>query len=1086
MRSVNLSIMCRSLKDFVNRIRDYAYGVILITTTRAPSRGDVMRVTEFRRRTSLLLVLLLIMPLLPLQAVSASSHEEDWMLQAEDISAAFEENGESTTVTWRSLTNTNFAQDLWDATYHLYRHNEVMNASMIVNMTSFASVDACDEINVPNPLNCLGNKPDGQHSATFQVPPGINASYYYAITTELGDGTITRQLDFNESMTFQPVSEATTAVRSPYYLQAFFNPTTSNTTLTWVNYNSINPVLPESGPDAYDIHIWQHAEPITRESGVTLLTLYSPIATLVAGTSLFEVSIPVSTNRQMYYSVTYVLNNWIAPNTTYEDVRFLSGNTLGSPVDEDNVPPNAVQGVSASFESVEGLDGTGWTTITWTDVLGEEGESYRIWRAGSGFNNTFSDGVELIATVSEGISSYNYTIPRGNLGPSFYCVSVIDSYSITSSDLLVTSCSSSVFEDTFGSWVKEPTNVKAEYLGAAKTKISWTDQVGAEGETYNVWWSSYPVVVTNPDNPVEFRDSGDLQNLWLMATVSDGFGEVIVDVPEGIYRTQSYYFVTSDARYGHLTDTYEYRGLIQNFDGPVTEDTLAPIVPIVNEVRMYGMTDEIIVTWVNDEDENDESYSIWRHLGDPFLNEASTYRTNISEENGWELILDDIATDSSTPSTIIRSIPVAEGIQRSAWYSVIVKDEFDNLNTDAWSTPGKNTVLVREDATTATATLHIEDSTGANVQSGTLQKGSYRLIINVSENLESEPVVNISSEQRFFNIGAGEGANLLFDTPLDDSVGDTYYFDFEIANTDQNSLVTINITLTDSVGNSGNISVAEWDIDAKLPSIEFYTPASPEYTTYMQGDPILISGGASDDVGVISIEIRFITATSAGRWINITTSSTQSEEGWAFAYPVAVGDFPLGTVRAEVRATDAAGNQNTGQVSFATDDCHQSIEGTSICDGKEGQKDPPKVILENVSMGSGPFLFVFILAGINVFALIIVIMTIISALSAPRKKRGDDDDEGDEWMSEFIGTSSEPDMDSITGGEKKEEKQVIDDDDDDEEDPFAVNELVRKERRKKKGNKLNETESGDVSVFEHDDDDDDGGKKKRRSIRRKK
>jgi hypothetical protein len=255
----------------------------------------------------------------------------------------------------------------------------------------------------------------------------------------------------------------------------------------------------------------------------------------------------------------------------------------------------------------------------------------------------------------------------------------------------------------------------------------------------------------------------------------------------------------------------------------------------------------------------------------------------------------------------------------------------------------------------------------------------------------------------------------------------------------------------------------------------------------MQGDPILISGGVSDDVGVISIEIRFITATSSGRWINITTSSTQSEAGWAFAYPVAVGDFPLGTVRVEVRATDAAGNQNTVQVSFATDDCHQSIEGISICDGKEGQKDPPEVILENVSMGSGPFLFVFVLAGINVFALIVVIMTIISALSAPRKKKGDDD-EGDEWMSEFIGTSSEPDMDSLTGGGKKEEQQVVDDDDD-EEDPFAVNELVRKERRKKKGNKLNETGSGDVSTFEYDDDDDDdddGGKKKRRSIRRKK
>ena len=1074
--SINPGITFGCLKDFTNRIRDYACGVMLITTTRAPACGDEMPVTGFRRRTSLLLVLLLIIPLLPLQAVSASDHEDDWMLQAQDISAAFEENGESTTVTWKSITNANFAEDLWDATYHLYRHNELLNASTIANMTPFTSVDACDEINVQNPNNCLGNEPAGQYSATFQVPPGINDSYYYAITTELGDNTITSQLDLNKSMIYQPVLEVTTSVRSPYYLQASFNPTTSSTVLSWVNYNSINPVLPETGPDAYEIHIWQHTVPITRESGGTLLTGYTPITTLIAGTSSYQVPIPVSTNRQMYYSITYILNNWMAPNTTYEDVRFLSGNTLVAPVDEDNIPPDAVQAVSASFESVEDLNGEGWTTITWANAFEEEGESYRIWRAGSMFNNTFSDGVELIATVSEGISSFNYTISRGNLGPSFYCVSIIDSYSITSSELFASSCSS-VFEDTFGSWIKEPTNVQAEYLGAAKTKVSWTDQIGAQGETYKVWWSNYPIVVTNPEDPVEFKVD---ENIILLATVSDGFGEAIVDVPEGIYRTQSYYFVTSDVRYGHLEDTYEYRGLIQNFDGPVTEDTLAPLVPIVNEVRMYGMTDEVVITWVNDDQESNEVYSIWRHLGDPFLNDASTFRTNVSEENGWELILDDIATDILTQNTIMRSIPVAEGIQRTAWYSVIVKDEFDNLNDDAWSTPGKNAVSIREDSSPATATLHIEDSTGETVETGTLQKGPYRLMISVNEDLESVPLINISSGEVFLTSGAGEEANLLFNTPLDDSIGDTYYFDFEITSNDQSSLVTINITLTDSVGNLGNISVAEWDIDAKLPSIVFYTPASPEYTTYMQGDPILISGGASDDVEVISVEIRFITTTSAGRWINITASSTQSESGWAFAYPVSVGDFPLGTVRVEVRATDAAGNQNTNQVSFATDDCHQSIEGLTICDGKEGLKNPPEVILENVSLGSGPFLFVFVLAGINIFAIIVVIMTIISALSAPRKKKGDDDDEGDEWMSEFIGTSSEPDMDSITSGAKKEDKQVVADDDD-EDDPFAVNELVRKERRNKKGKKSESRYDED-----DDDDDDDGGKKKRRSIRRKK
>ena len=92
-------------------------------------------------------------------------------------------------------------------------------------------------------------------------------------------------------------------------------------------------------------------------------------------------------------------------------------------------------------------------------------------------------------------------------------------------------------------------------------------------------------------------------------------------------------------------------------------------------------------------------------------------------------------------------------------------------------------------------------------------------------------------------------------------------------------------------------------------------------------------------------------------------------------------------------------------------------------------------------------------------------------------------------MSEFIGTSAQPDMDAIAG--IKEEVSMADDtaddDEEDADDPFAVNVLQRKERRKK-GTDLKQTVSGDVSVFEHDgdDDDDDGGKKKRRSIKRKK
>ena len=618
---------------------------------------------------------------------------------------------------------------------------------------------------------------------------------------------------------------------------------------------------------------------------------------------------------------------------------------------------------------------------------------------------------------------------------------VIDEYGITSSFLETSSCAARVFEDTFGIWIAEPTNVYAEYLGAGKTLVSWTDQVGVEGESYHIYYSNYQVVVVDPENPVQFKEG---ENMIHLAQVPDGFGQVIVEVPAGLMRTQSFYFVTSDARYGHLNGTYEYRGLVQNFYGPITEDTSIPVVPSLTSVTMYGMTDQIVLTWINDETEDRESYDVWRHPGKPFGEDGSQFNTNVSVDSGWELVIQDVSTDSGTDATIAVAVDIAEGVEREVWYAVTITDEFDNLNDDAWNTPGKNAVLVREDATVPSAGLVIKDGDGKVVEN-TLQLGSYRLIINVTEDLENKPMVNISSPQRTFTLGDGEEASLLLGTPHDDSIGDTYFFDFGVSNSDQHNLITIVISLTDSVGNVGNISSSDWEIDAQLPSIVFYTPGAPKDTTYMQGDPILISGGVSDDVGVVSIEIRFITASSTSRWTNITSDSTQSEIGWSFAYPVAVADFPYGNIRAEIRAIDAAGNQNTEQIIFKTDNCHHTENGLTRCAVEEAMADPEPTIFESMNLTQGPFLFVFIMVGVNLLALIVVAMTLFVTLSAPRRKKDDEEDEGDDWMKEFVGTSAEPDMDEIAGVKAKD--KISDDDDDDDDDS---GEKKRRTLRRKK------------------------------------
>ena len=104
------------------------------------------------------------------------------------------------------------------------------------------------------------------------------------------------------------------------------------------------------------------------------------ISQLSAGETTFRYMLEENTDEDVYYSVTYIYLG-------YEDVRFLGTNTLSESIHVDNVPPESVQGIAASFEA-EPDGGTGNTTITWTDLAAESGETYLIWRSGLPINDT--------------------------------------------------------------------------------------------------------------------------------------------------------------------------------------------------------------------------------------------------------------------------------------------------------------------------------------------------------------------------------------------------------------------------------------------------------------------------------------------------------------------------------------------------------------------------------------------------------------------------------------------------------------------------------------------------------------------------
>ena len=228
------------------------------------------------------------------------------------------------------------------------------------------------------------------------------------------------------------------------------------------------------------------------------------------------------------------------------------------------------------------------------------------------------------------------------------------------------------------------------------------------------------------------------------------------------------------------------------------------------------------------------------------------------------------------------------------------------------------------------------------------------------------------------------------------------------------------------------------------------------------------------------MQVRFVqnygTANTVSEpWRNVTGLTIGEDGEWAINMDFSSGNYLTGTHQVSVKAMDTAGNVRTASVLFVVDWCRHREDGETICDYENPVPDEPDVVYPELNMTDPPYMIAWVTAGISVLAVIVSLMVISTSMSGPKKKKGDDDDDEDEdWMSEFIGTSAEPDMEAITGGKSKEEKVVEDDDDD--EDPFAVNTVQPKRRRKKKG----------------DDDDDEESKKsgrrspKRRAPKRKK
>ena len=1031
------------------------------------------------RANATLLVLLMVFSILPIYNVGAEDTGDLFHLQAQDIQASFDSSTELTTITWRnidSLEEPSALDDFYNAEYNVFRHTERIDQSNINSATLVYSVTACDIDEYAVKYLCLGgaNGSHPGHSYSYLVAPGTNDSFYYGITTIITaqDGTKTTydSLISNESSIYNPVQEVTTPVRTPYNLVASFNPSSSITSLSWINYNDIFFTLPEEGEDAYQTRIWESNQPITRTSAATLLSTLSPIVQLSPGISIYDIVVPSDTDRQTYYAVTYLLPNYFGPGLDYEDIRFLSNNALETPLAEDNMPPPPVTSTSSNFQS-NSQTGAGITTISWADISEEDGESYAIYTSGQSFSSISEFGVEQIALIEEGVSQYQYEVPVGRLGTSYYCIVVEDKNGIFDYDVAAPACSS-VYEDAFYNWTAEPTNVMATFLGNSETIITWSDQLGAEGEKYHVWRSDFLVSGSQFDENV---------TIYYQGTVTDGIQQFTATVPPEVDRT-SFYFVTSEALYQHSAGPYHYTQLIQNWYGPVYEDTVTPAAPRINSIDVEGEISIVTIEWLNDQQLSGEIYSIWQHEGDPFGEDEEDV-SNVTEDNGWTLFDGNIVDTGSalTEFTFSKTYSIPDDVERDIWYAITVEDINGNQNIEAFPGSGGNSRKVKEDTTPPTATYELYDDDGELYLSPSLVSGSYTIRLQINEYLFSNPVVDITTSSGG-KITNGPRQMLMYaDNLLDSTKGPEYYLNFDIENSVSAGLISITLDMVDESYNNQQLIWSERSLDAQSPLLTIYSPSSStDGSKYLIKEAITISAGATDDVQIALMQYKFIFNYSSGTqdvdsWQTPENLQDVNQDGSAFVFSqtLSAGNFANGEHALQVRAVDTAGNEVTKLVKFLVDYCYNEIDGTTNCQYVQSIEDPPEPIVVEPSYSDPPYLFVWISSSIAFISIILMILVIRAGMSGPKKK-SDDDYDDDDWMSEFIGTTQQVDYDAITNTNTtpvNEEKEP--DDVEPEDDPFSVNVVQRKARRTKAKAKAEpepEPEEDDEAFFGLDDD----------------
>ena len=187
-----------------------------------------------------------------------------------------------------------------------------------------------------------------------------------------------------------------------------------------------------------------------------------------------------------------------------------------------------------------------------------------------------------------------------------------------------------------------------------------------------------------------------------------------------------------------------------------------------------------------------------------------------------------------------------------------------------------------------------------------------------SKTVNEFPIVNITTSQGGSLTGGSEQAMVLLSQNTNNpNKGPEYFQSFSISSSTVAGDLMISINLTDLVLNTIDREISEFSIDAKSPEVTIFSPTSEnDGAKYLYGNDIKIVAGATDDVGIVSMQMRFVqnygTSSSVTEpWRNVSGVTINDDGDWTIEMVFSSGNFLPGLHEVSVKAIDTAGNENS-------------------------------------------------------------------------------------------------------------------------------------------------------------------------------